>query len=228
MTDSAFEPLVIGVAGGAGSGKTTVARHIVQNLGAERVVHIQHDSYYKDLTHIPYEERLAVNYDHPDSLDNELLYEHITALRAGKTIQMPGYDFKEYNRRPERTLVQPRPVIVLEGILIFADPRLRSVMGLKIFVDTDADLRFIRRLKRDIAERGRSVESVVEQYLTTVRLMHLEFVEPTKRFADLIIPEGGYNMPYLLDKLVLMVHSISEGSELPLSRKELFARANES
>jgi len=226
MTQFSGEPLLIGVAGGTGSGKTTVANHIVQNIGLERVVQLQHDSYYKDLSHLTQEERGRINYDHPDSLDNDLLYQHLKDLIAGNSVMMPNYDFKTFNRVTPGTLIEPRPVIVLDGILLFSEERIRNLMGLKIFVDTDADLRFIRRLRRDVAERGRSVESVIEQYLTTVRLMHQEFIEPTKRYADLIIPEGGFNVPLLLDRLVTLVRSISSGNSLQLDRRELFAEAN--
>ncbi len=198
-------PLVIGVAGGTGSGKTTVAQHIVQNIGADRVALLQHDSYYKDQSHLHPEERARVNYDHPDALDNLLLYRHLQELGANCPVEMPVYDFKTHSRSQETLTVAPRSVILVEGILIFADQQLRQLMGLKIFVDTDADIRFIRRLRRDVAVRGRSVESVVEQYLTTVRLMHMEFVEPSKRFADLIIPEGGYEVPALLNKVFQLV-----------------------
>lgn len=198
-------PLVVGVAGGSGSGKTTIATYIYDAIGADGAVLLQHDSYYRDQSNKPPEERARVNYDHPDSLDNELIAEHLDKLRHGESIQMPIYDFKKHVRSPETIYVEPRPVIVVEGILVFYDAPLRNQMNLKIFVDTDADLRFIRRLQRDIAERGRSVDSVIEQYLTTVRLMHQEFVEPTKRHADLIIPEGGYQLPTLLNNIVRLV-----------------------
>lgn len=204
--ESASEgPLIIGVAGGSGSGKTTVAQHIVDNIGPEQVALLEHDSYYKDQSKLSPQERLTVNYDHPDSLDNALLIRHLKDLRAGRAIRVPTYDFKLYSRTPETIPVEPKPVIVVEGILIYADPDLRNLMNLKIFVDTDADLRFIRRLQRDIVQRGRTVESVVEQYLQTVRLMHLEFVEPSKRYADLIVPEGGYEVPALLNKVFHLV-----------------------
>jgi uridine kinase len=217
-------PLVIGIAGGTGSGKTTVANHLLENIGLESVVHIQHDSYYKDLSHLSYEERTHLNYDHPDLLDNDLLYQQMRELISGSPVMMPVYDFKQYNRHPQPVYVKPRPVILVDGILIFNDERLRSLMDLKIFVDTDADLRFIRRLRRDINERGRSVESVVEQYLTTVRLMHMEFVEPTKRYADLIIPEGGYNVPLLLDKIVRLVQRLRQIDGMPVvDRREFYA-----
>jgi uridine kinase len=204
-------PLIIGVAGGTASGKTTVSQHIADNLGPERVVLIQHDSYYKDQPQLEPSQRALVNFDHPDSLDNELLIEHLQALSAGRAVEVPVYDFKTDSRSPQTVRVEPRPVIVVEGILIFADARLREMMGLKIFVDTDADIRFIRRLRRDMAERGRSVESIVEQYLNTVRLMHQEFVEPSKRFADIIIPLGGYEIPAILNKMFSVIRLMSNG-----------------
>lgn len=204
-TQERTSPLIIGVAGGTGSGKTTVSRYLVQNIGPERVVLLQHDFYYKDQGHLSPTQRALVNYDHPEALDNELLCQHLEELAAGRPVAVPIYDFKTYLRSPKTSRVEPRPVIVVEGILIFADEKLRQQMGLKIFVDTDADLRLIRRLRRDVAERGRSVESVIEQYLDTVRLMHLEFVEPTKRYADIIIPEGGYEVPSLLNKVFHLV-----------------------
>ncbi len=218
-------PLIIGVAGGTGSGKTTLAHHIVKSVGTGRVALVQHDSYYKDQSHFSPEERARVNYDHPDSLDNDLLYRHLCDLNAGRAIEMPCYDFKTHSRSPETIHVPPYPVIVVEGILVFYDEPIRRMMGLKIFVDTDADLRFIRRLQRDVAERGRSVDSVIEQYLTTVRLMHQEFVEPTKRFADLIIPEGGYNMSVLLDRLVTLLREFDrrkqEDTIIPAAEKQM-------
>lgn len=198
-------PLVVGVAGGTGSGKTTVARYIYESIGSERVALLQHDSYYRDQSNLSREARARVNYDHPDSLDNELIATQLRQLIQGQSIQMPVYDFKQHVRSKQTILVEPRPVIVVEGILVFYDVQLRSQMNLKIFVDTDADIRFIRRLRRDIAERGRTAESVMEQYLNTVRLMHQEFVEPTKRFADLIIPEGGHQLPTLLNNIVRLV-----------------------
>ena len=184
---------MIGVAGGSASGKTTVSRAILQRVGADRIAYISHDLYYRDLSHLPLEQRATFNFDHPDALDNELLAAHLDALAAGQPIEAPTYDFTTYVRLPETRTILPRPVILIEGILIFAEPVLRRRMQIKLFVDADADLRFIRRLKRDIEERGRTVDSVIAQYLNTVRLMHLEFVEPTKRYADLIIPEGGRN-----------------------------------
>jgi uridine kinase len=181
------------VAGGTGSGKTTVSNAIVERVGRERIAFLQHDSYYRDLANLPFEQRVQVNFDHPDSFDNILFLTHIDMLVRGETVSEPRYDFTNYVRLPETSEVVSRQVIMLEGILIFADAALRERMDIKLFVDTEGDLRFIRRLQRDIAERGRTVESVIEQYLRTVRPMHLEFVEPTKRYADIIIPRGGLN-----------------------------------
>ncbi len=183
----------LGVCGGTGSGKTTVARRLLERVGVHRVAYLPHDAYYKELGHLPVEERAKHNFDHPDAFDNDLLLEHLLQLKAGNPVEIPVYDFKMHNRRPETLHVDPQPVILVEGILIFADKRLRDQMDVKIYVDTDADLRLLRRLQRDIEERGRTIESVMNQYLTTVRPMHLEFVEPSKRYADVIIPEGGFN-----------------------------------
>ncbi len=185
--------LVIGVAGGTGSGKTTVSEAILSRVGRDRIAYIQHDSYYRDRSDLPFEERARLNYDHPDALENELLVKHIRALRQGKAVRVPVYDFTTHTRTSETRHVEPRRVVLIEGILIFADKELRDLMDVKIFVDTDADIRFIRRLQRDIEERGRAPMSVINQYLNTVRPMHLEFVEPSKRYADVIIPEGGHN-----------------------------------
>jgi len=188
-----MRPIVIGVAGGTGSGKTTVAREILERVGTEHVTYIPHDAYYRDLSHLPPEKRTQVNYDHPDSLETELLIEHLKALRAGRTVEIPIYDFTTHTRKKETRRVEPGPVILVEGILVFSEPGLRALFDVKLYVDTDADVRFIRRLQRDIEERGRSAQSVCEQYLSTVRPMHLEFVEPSKRYANVIIPEGGFN-----------------------------------
>jgi len=188
-----MEPVVIGVAGGTGSGKTTVAREILRRAGTEQISLIQHDAYYKDLSDLPPAQRAMQNFDHPDALDNDLLIAHLKELKARRTIEMPVYDFTTHTRTAEVQRVEPRRVILVEGILIFADRALRRTMDVKIYVDTDADIRFIRRLERDIAERGRTMESVIRQYLATVRPMHQEFVEPSKRYADVIIPEGGFN-----------------------------------
>ncbi len=188
-----MKPLVIGVAGGSGSGKTTVARRILERVGAEHIAYLPHDAYYKDLSHLPPEERRRFNFDHPDSLDTPLLLEHLAQLRSGQAVEIPVYDFATYTRKTETQHIAPAPIVLVEGILIFAEPDLRDALDVRLFVDTDADLRFIRRLRRDVYERGRTVDSIIEQYLQTVRPMHLEFVEPSKRYADIIIPQGGYN-----------------------------------
>lgn len=186
-------PIVFGVAGGTASGKTTVANAILDAMGAENVAYLPHDAYYHHNPHLSYEERTRVNYDHPNSLDTRLLIHHIRQLLALRPIERPVYDFVNHLRSPASVRVVPQPVILVEGILIFAEPELRELMDIKVFVDTDADVRFIRRMQRDVQERGRSLASVVEQYLTTVRPMHLDFVEPSRRYADIIIPEGGLN-----------------------------------
>lgn len=188
-----MKPITIGVAGGTGSGKTTVALKILERVGFDRVAYMPHDAYYRDASHLPAVERARLNFDHPDSLDNDLMIVQLKQLQAGQSIEIPVYDFKTHSRSAETRRVDPQPIILVEGILIFADKGLRDLMDVKIFVDTDADLRFIRRLQRDIDERGRSPQSVINQYLATVRPMHLEFVEPSKRYADVIIPEGGHN-----------------------------------
>ncbi len=188
-----MKPIIIGVAGGTASGKTTVAGKILERVGTDRIAHIKHDAYYRDLSHLPLEERTRFNFDHPDSLETELLVEHLSQLRAGQSVAVPVYDFATYVRTPQTIRLQPRRVILVEGILIFVDRALRDMMDIKLYVDTDADLRFIRRLKRDMRERERSLQSVIDQYLETVRPMHLEFVEPSKRYADVIIPAGGFN-----------------------------------
>lgn len=187
------KPITIGVAGGTGSGKTTVALKILEKVGFDHVAYVPHDAYYRDASDLPPEERAQLNFDHPDSLDNDLLITHLKQLQAYQPVEIPVYDFKTHRRTSETRHIEPQPVILVEGILIFADKRLRDLMDVKIFVDTDADIRFIRRLQRDVAERGRTPESVINQYLRTVRPMHLEFVEPSKRYADVIIPEGGFN-----------------------------------
>jgi uridine kinase len=189
--------LVIGVAGGTASGKTTVVQAILDRVGRERIAHIQHDSYYKDLSHLPLEERRQFNFDHPNALDTELLVQHVRELRRGHSVEVPTYDFSTYCRLPQTRTVHPKPVVILDGILILSEAALRELIDVKIYVDTDADLRLIRRMQRDVAERGRNVESVIQQYLSTVRPMHLEFVEPSKRYADVIIPLGGHNVAAL-------------------------------
>ena len=184
--------LVIGLAGGTGSGKTTVAEAIVRALDGERVAFLEHDAYYRDLRPLPFEERAGQNFDHPDAFETDLMVDHLRQLRAGRAVQKPIYDYSTHLRTEQSTRVEPASVIVVEGILVLAEPVLRDLMDLKIFVDTDSDLRFVRRMARDIKERGRTPESVIDQYLATVRPMHLQFVEPSKRHADMIIPEG-YN-----------------------------------
>ncbi len=199
--------LLIGVAGGSGSGKTTVSHAILERVGRDRIAYLQHDAYYRDRSALPPAERARINYDHPDSLETDLLIEHLKQLRAGRAIEMPQYDFAQHIRKAETRRVEPRAVILVEGILIFADRALRDLFDIKIFVDTDPDLRFLRRLQRDIAERGRTVESVIAQYLETVRPMHLEFVEPSKRYADVIIPEGGFNT-IAIDMVVARINAL--------------------
>src|SRR5918999_6361810 len=186
--------LIIGISGGTGSGKTTVANRILETVEASEVVFIQQDSYYRNLKDLPLDYRQVANFDHPDALDNDLLVYHIRKLKAGGSVELPIYDFKTHTRLNETVLIEPTPIVIVEGILIFVDARLLEQMDIKVFVDTPDDIRFIRRLRRDIAERGRTVDSVIEQYLATVRPMHMQFVEPSKRNADVIIPEGGYNL----------------------------------
>jgi uridine kinase len=186
-------PIVIGIAGGTGSGKTTVADVILDKVGREKIAYLPHDAYYRDLSHLPREKRAKINFDHPDSLETSLLIEHIDQLKEWQSIELPIYDFKTHTRTSKSKRIEPRSVTFVEGILIFAEPELRKMFDVKIYVDTDPDIRFIRRLQRDISERGRTTQSVIKQYLTTVRPMHLEFVEPSKRYADIIIPEGGFN-----------------------------------
>ncbi|HEX8559025.1 MAG TPA: uridine kinase [Pyrinomonadaceae bacterium] len=186
--------MIIGICGGTGSGKTTVANRILESVTKAEVVFLQQDSYYRDLDQLPHDIRDVVNFDHPDAIDNDLLVEHLRALKRGEAVELPLYDFKTHSRRPETLRVEPQPIIIIEGILIFAEQRLLDEMDIRVYVDTPDDIRFIRRLRRDVAERGRTVESVIEQYLATVRPMHTQFVEPSKRCADVIIPEGGHNL----------------------------------
>lgn len=190
-----MKPFLIGIAGGTGSGKTTVARRIHQSLHLDSAAFIDHDAYYKELGHLPLEERRQINFDHPDSIDNDLLVHHLEELIAGRAVEKPTYDFAAHTRAPETVRIEPRDVILVDGILLFVEARLRDMFDLKIFVDADADVRFIRRLRRDLELRGRNVDSVIEQYLSTVRPMHFEFVEPSKRYADVILPRGGNNAP---------------------------------
>lgn len=185
--------MIIGICGGTGSGKTTIARRITESVGRENVILVEQDSYYKDLADMPLDERRQANFDHPDSIDGALLADHIGQLRAGKAIDMPVYDFRTHTRSSEVNRIEPRPVVIVEGILIFADRNITDLLDVRVFVDTPDDIRFIRRLQRDIRDRGRTVESVIAQYYATVRPMHNEFVEPSKRTADIIIPEGAHN-----------------------------------
>lgn len=187
------KPVVFGVAGGTASGKTSVARKILASVEASQIAYLPHDAYYRDLPHLPPEERKKQNYDHPDSLETKLLIKHINSLLQGQAVHVPVYDFTTDRRTTQTILVEPSPIILVDGILIFTKRKLRELMDIKIYVDTDADVRFIRRLQRDIEERGRSLQSVIDQYLETVRPMHLKFVEPSKRHADVIIPWGGHN-----------------------------------
>ena len=186
--------MIIGICGGTGSGKTTVANRILETVSADEVVFIQQDLYYRNLKDMPLDYRNAANFDHPDAIDNERLAHHLKKLRAGEPVELPIYDFRTHTRLPATTPIEAKAIVIVEGILIFAEPRLLEQMDIKVFVDTPDDVRFIRRLQRDIAERGRTLDSVIEQYLATVRPMHMQFVEPSKRFADVIIPEGGHNL----------------------------------
>jgi len=201
-------PVVIGVAGGSGSGKTTVVSRIVESVGRDQVAVLEHDRYYRDRSDLRFEERIALNYDHPDSLETDLLVRHVRDLKAGRDVNAPQYDFARYVRLDTTEAVPARKAIIIEGILILTDASLRELMDVKVFVDADADIRFIRRLRRDVAERGRTMETVVEQYLGTVKPMHFDFVEPSKRYADLIIPIGGHNT-VAIDLLLSLVRSLT-------------------
>ncbi|HYE88324.1 MAG TPA: uridine kinase [Vicinamibacterales bacterium] len=203
---------VIGVAGGSGSGKTTVVRKIVDSLGLDHVTLLQHDRYYRDRNDLRLEERAALNYDHPNSLETDLLVEHVRELKKGGTVHVPQYDFTRHARLSELEAFQPRRALIVEGILVFTDAALRDLMDIKVFVDTDSDTRFIRRLQRDVAERGRTMESVIDQYQNTVRPMHLEFVEPSKRYADVIIPLGGHNT-VAIELLLTLLRSVANRKE---------------
>lgn len=202
-----MRPVVIGIAGGTGSGKTTVARSVYDRVGKDRIEWISHDSYYRSFEGLSAEERHHINFDHPDSLETELLVRHLDVLSKGAMVEVPIYDFNTHSRRAETQRVEPRKVIIVEGILVLAEAELRKRIDIKLFVDTPPDIRFVRRLMRDIKARGRSVESVIEQYVTTVRPMHEEFVEPSKRHADLIIPEGGENQ-VALDAIIARVEGL--------------------
>ena len=206
MSDNS-SPIVIGIAGGTGSGKTTVANVILNRVGKQRIAYLPHDAYYRDLHDLPYEQRAAINFDHPNSLESELMTAHILRLKQWEAVDIPVYDFSIHTRTNKTIHVEPRPVILVEGILIFAEPELRKLFDVKIFVDTDPDIRFIRRLERDITERGRTTDMVVNQYMATVRPMHLEFVEPSKRYAHVIIPEGGLN-EVAMDMIIARIEAL--------------------
>ena len=201
------QPFLLGVAGGSGSGKTTVAERLAALIAGDDLALLRLDAYYRDCNHLPVEERAAINYDHPDAFDWPLLLEHVRSLRAGVPVEVPVYDFATYERLPQREVVRPGRVVVVEGILVLYEPELRELFDLRVFVDTDADVRFIRRLERDVAERERTVQSVIEQYLATVRPSHLQFIEPSKRYADVIVPHGGMNAP-AVDVLMARVREL--------------------
>lgn len=194
-------PVVVGVAGGSGSGKTTVVTALVDAIGPQKIAVLEHDAYYHDLSNLPMSQRRATNFDHPNAFDDDLFIHHLTVLRSGEAVDVPTYDYLDYVRLEETRRVAPRPIVLAEGILLFASARLRELLDIKVFVDTDDDLRLLRRLRRDISERGRSLESVLDQYQATVRPMHLEFVEPSKRWADIVVPRGGGNQ-VAIDMLV--------------------------
>lgn len=185
--------MILGVAGGTGSGKTTVAREILEAVRPDRIAFLAQDNYYRDVDWESPEQLLAYNFDHPDALDTPLLVEHLRALKSGLPVELPVYDFVSHRRTAVSRRIEPRPVVLVEGILLFAEPEIRALLDFKVFVDTDADVRLVRRIRRDLTERGRAVGDVLRQYMGTVRPMHLEFVEPSKRYADVIVPEGGEN-----------------------------------
>ena len=204
--------MVIGIAGASGSGKTTLASAILDAIGHHKISFLPHDAYYRDQAELSFEERLKINYDHPDSLESDLLIKHILALKSGKAVKRPVYDYKQHTRSAEVVAIEPCQIIMVEGILIFWEAKLRKMFDMKVFVETDSDICFIRRLTRDIEERGRSVESVVNQYLTTVRPSYIDFVEPSKRFADVIIPEGGKNT-VALDMVIARLQGLLNGAD---------------
>ncbi len=204
---SDYIPIVIGIAGGTGSGKTTVANVILDAVGRDRIAYLPHDAYYRDLKDLPPAQKAEVNFDHPNSLETELMIQHVKELKAGRAVDIPVYDFSTHSRTNRTLHVEPQRVIIVEGILIFAEEKLRELFDMKLFVDADPDIRFIRRLQRDIAERGRTMQMVINQYLGTVRPMHLEFVDPSKRYADVIIPEGGLNK-VAMDMVIARIESL--------------------
>lgn len=211
-----YRPIVFGVAGGTASGKTTVARAVLEAVGASQMAYLPHDAYYRDRSDLPFAERERLNYDHPDSLETKLLIRHIKDLLAGIPVAVPVYDFTTDSRTDETILIEPAPIILVDGILIFTKRKLRDLMDIKVYVDTDSDVRFIRRLQRDMNERGRSLDSVVQQYLETVRPMHLKFVEPSKRYADVIIPGGGHNrvaMEMVVSRLQMLLRVRQEAAQ---------------
>jgi uridine kinase len=207
-----MHPLVIGVAGGSGSGKTTVVRRIVEAVGGTGVSVLEHDRYYRDRNDLRLEERAALNYDHPDSLETDLMVRHVNELRVGRAVEAPLYDFTRHARLASTETLTPSRALIVEGILIYTDAALRGLMDIKVFVDTDDDTRFIRRLQRDTAERGRTMQSVIDQYLSTVKPMHLEFVEPSKRYADIIVPLGGHNA-VAIDMLLTLIRGLTSESK---------------
>jgi uridine kinase len=213
-----MKPVVLGIAGGTGSGKTTVARALVERIGPDQVAYLEHDNYYRDLSHLSFDERSQVNFDHPDSFDTELLVKHIDLLKQGQSIDKPVYSYKKHERTSDVIPVQSQPLIIVEGILVLENPQLRSLMDVKLFVDTEDDIRLMRRLRRDIAERGRSLERVLGQYEATVRPMHLTFVLPSRRYADVIVPRGGGN--------VVAIQMVADGIMRRMSREQEEERQN--